>query len=338
VLGHQSQWVASGWIAIAGTSATTTRVDVRLSSAIRAGAGVAATAAGTVVTYNLGRGDVVLLSTTSSYTTACTTDPRCGLTSCALFCPYNSEDLTGTTITSTAPVAVFSGVDCSNIAQPNGTCPACDHLEEQLFPSETWGREVAVTQFRDRAATEPYIVRIFSRENANTVTFTPSSAHATVTLNRGESVEFCSTADFIVSGSQPFEVGQYMTGQNQTACGTCSTAAGTFPTDGDPSFVIEVPTAQYRRDYNFVVPNSYTANFINVVGRTGARILLDGTALTGIGTAIPGTAFSVWRQSVTAGSHQIVTSDTAGFGLKVSGVARYTSYAYPGGLDLAALP
>jgi hypothetical protein len=198
---------------------------------------------------------------------------------------------------------------------------------------------VVVTQDQDRGnTTEPYVVRVMSRENSNTLTFTPASVHAPVTLNRGQFIEFCDTRDFDVSATQPILVGQFMVGQNETACGTCSTVAGTFPTVGDPSFTLEVPTPQYRFDYNFVVPATYTASFINVVGQTGATILLDGTALVGAGSPIAGTTWSVWRQSIAAGSHHINTAGATGFGLKVIGVASYTSYGYPGGLDLRALP
>src|SRR5690606_4435495 len=104
-----------------------------------------------------------------------------------------------------------------------------------------------------------------------------------------------------------------------------------------PAMVLEVPASQFRRDYNFVVPSTYTANFINVVGRTGASILLDGSPLPGTGTPIAGTTYSIWRLPVTPGPRRINTTGEP-FGLKVFGVAQYVSYMYPGGLDLAALP
>ena len=66
--------------------------------------------------------------------------------------------------------------------------------------------------------------------------------------------------------------------------------------------------------------------------------MLHGIALAGTGTPIAGTTWNVRRQAVAAGSHTIATAGTAGFGLKVLGVAAYTSYMYPGGLDLSTLP
>jgi hypothetical protein len=311
------------------------------------------------------------------------------------------------------------------MSYPNGLQAACDHLEQQLFPSETWGRDAVVSQFQDRGTTERFMVRIMSRENSNTVTFTPSSVHSSVSLNRGQTVEFEASSDFFVSGTQPILVAQYMEGDNsvcpsgrtycntetcvdlqtsfancgacgrscaagqvcsggtcRTSCpsgtvnctGDCVTAYGTStiplenyncgmcgqacpflytcavsgprlacnppatPAAGDPDFVFEVPTTQYRRDYNFVVPSTYTSSYINVVFQTGATLVLDGTTVATAGTPIPGTTWSVLRRTITAGSHTINTPGATGFGLKVFGVALYTSYAYPGGLDLLALP
>jgi hypothetical protein len=51
-------------------------------------------------------------------------------------------DLSGARIRSTAPVAVFTGHTCSFYPQTQG---ACDHLEEQLFPVETWGDRYLLT-------------------------------------------------------------------------------------------------------------------------------------------------------------------------------------------------
>ncbi len=307
-LTHNAFYTDGSFVAIVGTDPFPTTVTVTLSSAITAGAGVSAAAAGATTTYTLNRGDVVELVSTSSGAISCGT-----------------QDLTGTIISANHQVAVFAGVDCTFISPGGCTIGACDHLEEQMFPVETWGRDVVVSQVQDRGVSESYFARIISAQNSNTLTFVPA-VRAPVVLNRGQFVEFQTTADFEVTGTQPFMVGQYMVGQ------------GVTPGVGDPAFVLEVPTAQYRHDYNFVVPATYTSNFINVTGARGASILLDGIALAGTGTPIAGTTWNVWRQAVAAGSHTIATAGTAGFGLKVLGVAAYTSYMYPGGLDLSTLP
>jgi hypothetical protein len=47
-------------------------------------------------------------------------------------------DLTSTKITANAEVAVFGGHSCARV--PNATVGDCDHIEEQIFPIDTWGR------------------------------------------------------------------------------------------------------------------------------------------------------------------------------------------------------
>ncbi len=47
----------------------------------------------------------------------------------------NDNDLTGTRITSSKPLSVFSGSDCANVPQGKG---GCDHLVEQVPPTVTW--------------------------------------------------------------------------------------------------------------------------------------------------------------------------------------------------------
>ena len=46
------------------------------------------------------------------------------------------NDITGTRITSSKPLSVFSGSECANVPQVVG---ACDHLVEQVPPTVTWG-------------------------------------------------------------------------------------------------------------------------------------------------------------------------------------------------------
>jgi hypothetical protein len=312
VLSHNA-WSAQGsFVAIAGTNANPTTVTVTLAANVTAGPGVTAASAHTTQTYMLGQGDVLQLVSTSGAIDSTTFDP---------------DDMTGTVIQASAPVAVFSGVDCTFMSfGDRGATPACDHIEQMMFPIETWGRDVVVSQLRDRAPNEAYMVRILSGADGNQLTFVPP-VHAPVTLARGTFVEFESRADFEVTSTQPMLVGQFMEGQGTTPGATV----------GDPAFVLEVPTTQFRREYTFVVPDTYTDSFINVVAHTGTGFLLDGHGLGGTFTSVPGTNWSVYRGRIAAGSHRVDATAMAPFGLKVIGVAPYTSYAYPGGLDLQAL-
>ena len=56
-------------------------------------------------------------------------------------------DLSGMFIESTAPISVISGHECTFYPSNLG---ACDHVEEQLFPIETWGQVFALVPPKER--------------------------------------------------------------------------------------------------------------------------------------------------------------------------------------------
>ncbi len=287
--------------AIVGTQ-DGTMVSVLVRGALTAGTGVAAAAAGATVNYTLNRGDVLLLTTTA------------GNASCT------GSDMTGSIVTASAPVAAFGGHVCTQM--PCGQV-ACDHLEEQLFPVETWGSRFVVSGLRERGAAEPSVVRILSRTAGNTLTFTGiATPPGCATLNAGQWCEFETVPDFQVQGSAPLSVAQFMVGQ------------GRFAGVGDPAMVLEVPTQQFRTNYVFNVPGTYTTNFVTVVYATGSIPRMDGTPIAA-GAPLAGTPYSVSRFTTTAGSHRMTGEQP--FGIKVSGTASFTSYMYPGGLDLNQL-
>jgi hypothetical protein len=284
-----------GFVAIVGVTGESTTVTVRLSASISAGTGVMAAAAGTTQTYRLTPGDVVQLVGTGE------------------------GDLTGTTIEATNPVAVFVGHDCTNVPANR---PACDHLEEQLLPNETWGRDYVVSALRDRGPMFPSVVRIVSQADNNQVTFDPPTVRAAANLRAGQVLEFATTASFRVAGTRALLVAQYMLGQGPATAG----ASGA----GDPAMVFEVPAQQFRSSYDIYVPETYTSNFINVVAPAAGQITMDGMPLRGsMETVGP---WAVYYLPIRAGAHHLQSGTP--FGIKVYGIAQYTSYMYPGGLDL----
>jgi hypothetical protein len=48
--------------------------------------------------------------------------------------------------------------------------------------------------------------------------------------------------------------------------------------------------------------------------------------------------FAVYTLPVAPGAHRVRSADARPLSVKVYGIARYTSYMYPGGLDLRSLP
>ena len=238
------------------------------------------------------------------------------------YCDLSSLDLTGTEITADHKLAVFSGHDCAFVPYNRW---ACDHLEEQMLPLESWGKQYVASHSQRSPITIPDIWRVVSGADGNTITFDPGSVHAPIQLSRGQWMEFTSTADFSASGTQPFALVQYLTGEDYAGYNT----GGNNP--GDPSMSLAVPVEQYRDSYLFQTADAYTQTFINVTAPAATVITLDGAPapLTTFGAGKYAAARVLLKQS---GAHRI--SGTLPFGFTIYGLAAYTSYMHPGGTQV----
>jgi hypothetical protein len=283
---------------------------------------------------NLTQGDVLTLSTTE----------------------VDEADLSGMTVTSDKKVAVFSTNTCAMV--PHGTF-ACDHIEQQLFPSPTWGKEYVAAKFKPRG-TEPDFWRIVANADNTTFTTTPVIPELeNLTLNAGDIIQFYNTDSFHLLATAPVSVAQFMVGSDYPGpsggCGADFTES--FPPQaaadrtncdiplnpscsqgiGDPAFLLNVPASQYRQDYTVLVPNDYAENYVGLILPEGAIATVDGVVLVedvSISQALSSTGWRVVTQSLASGVHK-VTADQA-FGLISYGYDCTVSYAYPGGLNLEA--
>ncbi|MBE2252079.1 MAG: IgGFc-binding protein, partial [Myxococcus sp.] len=141
-----------------------TQVTVRSAARTRAGPGVTALDPGQSQVFTLNDYDVLQVasdtpqatpasinlecgqnqfemgSTGCSYASNCSTSVLCGVLApccCTTQLCRIDNDLTGSIISSNKPIAVFGGAACTTRGFGD---VACDHLEEQLFPFVTWGR------------------------------------------------------------------------------------------------------------------------------------------------------------------------------------------------------
>ncbi len=331
-----------GFVTVVATADNTT-VTVLSSAHTTAGENIPALIPGGTATVTLNRGDAFQLISNYDLTAgSCPTGPGSAkdTTWDGTYCsPGNAYDLTGTQITASSPVAVFSGHNCVFVPY---NAWACDHLEEMVFPLETWGKHfyVGLTHPVEADSDETNLVRVLAGEDAVTVTFTPSSVSAPVVLNKGEYVEVMPAPGehFEIDATGPVLVGKFVVGQNYWASDFNTDAAG------DPAFGLVVPVEQFRSEYSFATPPSMTVNYVTVIARIPADtmelIQLDGqgipaSAYTPIGSDGWGVARVDVSNSGTNGSHRIeAPNESIKFGIEVYGFASYTSYLYPGGLDL----
>lgn len=238
----------------------------------------------------------------------------------ALIVGTHGGDLSGAVVEASNPVAVFAGHDCTRVP---ATVPACDHLEEQVLPLETLGQDFVVSDLRDREAST--VLRVVASADDTVLSFDPPTISSPRRLAAGQVVEFTARDSVRLRASRPVLVMQFMTGLGSDGEGA-----------GDPAMVTEVPTQQFRDRYDILVPATYTSNFLGLVVPRGARVLLDGMAITPSSTESLG-PWEIHHTEVRPGWHQLRTVEGVPFGVKVYGTARYTSYAYPGGLDLRLL-
>lgn len=235
-------------------------------------------------------------------------------------------DLTGSLVDASLPVQLISGHYCADI--PDGV-GACDHVEESIFPVDTLGTKYlinapAVTTI---PAGKVEIVRVIATAAGTNLTYDPPVSGAPTTIaNAGDFVEIPSTAQsFQITADQKVLVAQYMEGQD---------AGGNT---GDPAMTLAVPVEQFRGSYLFHAPTSYDSNYVDVTAPMGANISLDGGAPLTL-TAIGGSGFGLARvQSLSTGPAMDGNHSIQGdmpFGITVYGYGQYTSYWYPGGLNL----
>ena len=181
------------------------------------------------------------------------------------FIVQHSDDLTGTVITSNAPLAVFVGHECGQV--PSDII-ACDHLVEQVPPHATFGTTFFALPFALRESGD--IFRVGSVVDDNEVVITCTKRASTgvvtvntlsaVTINEGDYYEFrtlarsdqidLSSADYrrdfcCIETSKPAIVMQYSLGHSADLVNL----AGVAGQQGDPAMSLVPPVTQYRNNF-----------------------------------------------------------------------------------------
>ncbi len=229
-------------------------------------------------------------------------------------------DLSGTTITSNNPVAVFAGNDCADVPTSD---TACNTLAEEMTPTDTWGTDFLTEPFATRSGDT---FRVMASTNATAVDIDGSSV---ATLNAGQFYETILSAASTITANNPIQVMQYSNGESYDGV------------SADPFDVTIPPTEQFLNSYTVSAEPSgadpnITQNYLNVVAPTSevASITLDGSLLPAADfTPIAGSSYSGAQVAVGFGSHTI--SASLPFGLTVYGYGGYDGYGYPGGFTLS---
>jgi hypothetical protein len=311
----RNHWLANNQFHLPGFYAVTSKQDGTVVTIepsesggwVYAGGGVASDGTGQVV---LDEGDVLEVFTSAGQPS-----------------PFNS-DLTGTLITATNPIQVIGGHKCTNVPQ---NIQFCDRLEESIPPLATVGKSYIVTApLIPTGGSEPKaeIVRITATEDDTDLSYDPPQIGAPANIaTAGQWVDLPQNANsFEVSSSKKILVSQYMLGQN---------AGGN---SGDPAMTMTVATQQFRTHYLVHAPANYTYSYANIVAPNGASIIVDDQLVNWF-QEIGDTGYSIARVTLSNfGDGNHTATGNHPFGITVYGYGQYTSYWYPGGLNLELIP
>lgn len=197
----------------------------------------------------------------------------------------NRASLSGSTVTSDKKIAVFTGVNNTDVP---GDVSARDHLYEQNMPTDYWGREFVVTRSMKKDANR---IRVTAKENDTEITVDGATL---ATINAGETYEFelCEAAMRTQSAyTRAVAIGRgtdfYLDGEAHYLKTSCPCAVfsydvsenyyisnGTSERDpnahGDPAMVWISPIEQRLREIIFGVMNTdfTTTHFVNIITPT----------------------------------------------------------------------
>ncbi|MCW3014125.1 MAG: Bacterial Ig-like domain protein [Solirubrobacterales bacterium] len=232
-------------------------------------------------------------------------------------------DLTGSSVTSDKPVAVFAGNQIANV--PDNNYYAGDHLVEQMPKTDAWGKSFVTVPLASRTKGDTF--RVLAAQDGTTITVNGVNAG---TVDRGEYVQQVITGRSEIIADKPVLVAQYSNSTNFD---------GPTASPSDPFEMLIPPNEQFLNDYTVSTPASgFGTNFINVVAPTSAvgEVTLDGAVIPAAKfSPIGSSGFSGAQLAVSLGSHRMHSRQP--FGISVYGFDTFDSYGYPGGLSLAPI-
>ncbi|MEK6609038.1 MAG: IgGFc-binding protein, partial [Myxococcota bacterium] len=300
-----------------------THVEVVPAFDIEAGEGIDAIEAGATASFDIGPYDVVNLETRL-----------------LSFGESMLPDLTGSTVVSDKPVAVFFGTDLSVIATDPYDENACcaEHLEEQVIPSTAMGQKFVVSHSaqRNQGAPEADYYRIQAYEGGSVTTSLPAP-NASFTLGAGGFHELYATTGFTIESDAHLHVAQFLVVGTDIA----SPRAGA----GDNS-LLYVPAIDQRRGlYVFTTGEGFDGNYAVVSMPEGGAATIDGFD---VGSncegprddgALDGVSYESFTCEISDGGHVVhsggsVKEAKAPIGVFVYGYYAAGSYAYAAGSEL----
>jgi IgGFc binding protein/Concanavalin A-like lectin/glucanases superfamily/HYR domain len=226
-------------------------------------------------------------------------------------------DLTGTEIKSDAPIAVFGGHRCANVA---GTQFFCNTVIEQCLPVPLWNTEYCTAPFLTRSGGDR--VRVLASENGTTISI--NGVLQAGVLNRGDKRELLLATGAAISSGRRILVAHI----------SRSSDADTV-INADPFQLNAQPTSSWLGGYKFCTPpaSEFPGNYCHIIARTAEIAgvgIVPAPVVLGAAVAIPGTLYSYRRATLAAATTYVSSGRT--HGLEIYGYDEYDAYGHSGGM------
>ncbi len=253
-----------------------------------------------------------------------------------IYSSSNTDDVTGTLIRSTSPIAVFAGANDAYVpATTNGDSnPLC---QEQL-PLGSWGNQALALCF-GRPGGDSY--RVLAATDDTTLTTTTSNGVVTNNLVAGQFLDTILDGWVEFQANNPIQVAQFAQGGKSDY------------DDGDPCEMLLPPTGRYLSSYTIAIPpcpfpegGGFNNNFLNLIVPQSAitNTFVNDEPLTNLVAisnfvAITNSGYWAARLSVPAGTNYTINSSQP-LEVQVYGFAdsAYTgfddAYCYIGGFTV----
>ncbi len=231
------------------------------------------------------------------------------------------EDLTGTKITSSAPVSVYGGNSCAYIPSGSG---ACDYVVEENPPESSWGSSFLTEPLKGRSGGDYFSM---VADQNNTHVYLNGGLVATLNADEHYAQEVVGASEF--TADNPIELAQFANGLQYAGI-----------RDDDPMMMAVVPTSEFETGYTISTPvNSFTSfpdNYVNLVVPMCAvgSVTVDGAAVpTSEFQPIGSSGFEGAELETTPGSH-VISAGGARFGAYAYGFSYADAYGYAGGYSV----
>ncbi len=276
-------------------------VTVKVPVATAAGTGVPAIAAGGSQTFAMSRYDTLQI--------------------------IGPNDITGTHITSTAPIAVFGATECSQV--PVGTT-YCDPLQEQMLPTSALGKTYLLAPHAARSSNDAFRWRVVATEDDTAIASDPAIPSFPATLAKGAFFEFETAASgpnggsVVLTSNKRFGAFQYMRSQNASGAGTT----------GDPMMSTVIPTEQFVTRSLLFFPTGYDVKSIQIVRSTSDEVSIDGEPVAAAAFTTVGT-YSYANVAVGDGLHLVTSAGPVG--ISTFATHSITSFGAPAAMGLRSV-